>query len=103
MPRMRDGRITKCQTPGVRSCLCRKIDLRFFQYSCGVFDVFAATGRSNMALCRKVQLPQVLGKLKSRHCIDAKIHRLDSGQGAFGDVFTTEDSFPGDVKSLQLS
>lgn len=66
---------------------------------------------TNMALFRKIKLPQLAGKGKSGNYIDAKIHRFDCnklpvkqriGQGGYGDVYTTEYRLPGDTTTTTV-
>ena len=64
-----------------------------------------------MALFRKFKLPQLTSKEKSANYIDAKIQRFDcnklpvkerTGQGAFGDVYTTDYRFLGDYRKTTV-
>ena len=64
-----------------------------------------------MALFRKFKLPQLTSKAKSATYIDAKIQRFDSnklpvkeriGQGASGDVYTTDYTYPGDYRKTTV-
>ena len=64
-----------------------------------------------MALFRKFNLPQLTSKAKFSNYINAKIQRFDCsklpvkeriGQGAFGDVYTTDYTYPGDYRKTTV-